>query len=168
MGKILRYGITAIAAVLVILQFIPVDRPASADRSDTDLLSSGEVPDAIATMLKTSCYDCHSMETRYPWYAWVAPMSWLVTKDVREARDEMNLSQWKALTSRKKVKNLENIKEEVTEGHMPLPIYLTIHWDAKLTNEQRKQIADWANSYQDKIINEPDPEEEEEDEDEEN
>jgi hypothetical protein len=167
-GKILRYGAAVIAGIVIIIQFVPFDLPPASARPDNDLLGSGEVPEAIASVLKVSCYDCHSVETRYPWYSHVAPMSWLVAKDVREGREEMNLSEWKSIAARKKVKSLENIKEEVLEGHMPLPVYLTIHWDARLTGEQRKQIADWANSYQDKIINEPDPEEDEEEDDEEN
>ena len=163
----LRYALFALVAGLVVLQFFSADLPAQGPRPATDLIGSSEVPDAIASILQTSCYDCHSVETRYPWYSRVAPVSWLVAKDVREGREEMNLSNWTDLAKRKKIKNLENIKDEVLEGHMPLPIYLVIHWDAKLSDDQRKQIADWADSYQDQILSAPDAEEEdEEDEDE--
>lgn len=148
------------------MQFIPVELPAVEPRPATDLLAAGEVPESIGSLLKTSCYDCHSMESTYPWYSRVAPTSWLVAKDVREAREELNFSKWTELPKRKKIKNLENIKDEVGEGHMPMPIYLVIHWDAKLSDEQRKQIVDWANTYQDKIMSEPEPEEEEDEEEE--
>lgn len=165
----LRYALFAFVAGLVVLQFFAADLPPAEPPPSTDLIASQEVPEAIASILKTSCYDCHSVETRYPWYSHVAPVSWLVAKDVREGRDEMNLSEWTDLAKRKKIKNLENIKDEVLEGHMPMPIYVAIHWDAKLTDEQRKQIADWTDRYQDQILNSPDPEEEEdEEEDEEN
>lgn len=164
----LRYALFAVVAGLVVLQFFGANLPPQEPRPSTDLIGSNEVPDAIASILQTSCYDCHSVETRYPWYSRVAPVSWLVAKDVREGRDEMNLSEWTDLAKRKKIKNLENIKDEVLEGHMPMPIYLVVHWDAKLTDEQRKQIADWADLYQDQILNSPDPEEEEDEEDSEN
>ncbi|MBL7851116.1 MAG: heme-binding domain-containing protein, partial [Cyclobacteriaceae bacterium] len=164
MRTYLRYALFALVAGLVVVQFFPADLPPQEPRPTTDLLGTQEVPEPIVSILKTSCYDCHSVETRYPWYSKVAPVSWLVAKDVREGREEMNLSEWTDLAKRKKIKNLENIKDEVTEGHMPMPIYLVIHWDARLTDEQRKQIADWADSYQDQILNTPDPEEEEEEE----
>lgn len=146
------------------MQLVPVELPAVEPRPATDLLAAGDVPESIASLLKTSCYDCHSVETTFPWYSRVAPSAWLVAKDVREAREELNFSTWTELPKRKKIKNLENIKDEVGEGHMPMPIYLVIHWDAKLSDEQRKQIVDWANTYQDKIMAEPEPEEEEEEE----
>lgn len=166
MAKILRYGLIGIGLLLVAMQFIPVELPAVEPRPATDLLASGEVPESIASLLKTSCYDCHSVETTYPWYSRVAPSAWLVAKDIREAREELNFSKWTELPKRKKIKNLENIKDEVGEGHMPMPIYLVIHWDARLSDEQRKQIVDWANTYQDKIMSEPEPEEEEDEEEE--
>lgn len=165
-GRWLRYLVSGLVILLIIMQFFRGELPESQARPATDLLTTGEVPEQIASMLTTSCYDCHSVETKYPWYSQVAPTSWLVTRDVREAREEMNLSEWSSLPKRKKIKNLENIKDEVGEGHMPLPIYLAIHWDAKLTDEQRKQIVDWASSYQDKILSQPEPEEVEEDDEE--
>lgn len=163
-GRWLRYLISGVVIVLIVIQFFRGELPERQSRPATDLLATGEVPEPIASMLMTSCYDCHSVESKYPWYSQVAPTSWLVARDVREAREEMNLSEWTSLPKRKKIKNLENIKEEVGEGHMPLPIYLTIHWDAKLSAEQRKQIVEWASAYQDKILSQPEPEEEEEDE----
>lgn len=161
---------SGVVIVLIVIQFFRGELPEPQSRPATDLLATGEVPEPIASMLMTSCYDCHSVESKYPWYSQVAPTSWLVARDVREAREEMNLSEWTGLPKRKKIKTLENIKEEVGEGEMPLPIYLTIHWDAKLSAEQRKQIVDWASAYQDKILSQPEPDQdnEEEDEDEEN
>jgi mono/diheme cytochrome c family protein len=165
--KYLRYALFALVAGLIVLQFFSADLPPKEPRPSTDLIATGEVPVPIESILQTSCYDCHSVETNYPWYSGVAPVSWLVAKDVREGRDELNFSDWTTLARRKKVLRLEDIKEVVMDGHMPLPIYVVIHWDAKLSDEQRKQIADWADSYQDQVLSGPDPEEEEQDEEEE-
>lgn len=167
-GNLLRYGLISLGVVLVVLQFVPSGLPSTESPPSSDLLANAAVPETVRALLKTSCYDCHSVETRYPWYSHVAPVSWLVAKDVREGREELNFSDWTTLARRKKVTRLEDIKEMVLEGDMPMPIYLVVHWDAKLTDDQRKQIADWADSYQDQILSTPDPEEEEdEDEDEE-
>lgn len=165
MKKVVRYTLLALGAVLVGIQFVPNELPNRGDRPPTDLVGTGEVPAAIASILTTSCYDCHSVETKYPWYSHVAPSSWLVAKDIAEGRDEMNLSQWGDLTQRKKIKVLENIKDEVLEGHMPLPIYTLIHWDARLTDAQRRQVADWCVQYQDVVLSQPDSEEDDEEED---
>ena len=161
----MRYGLIGGVVILAALQLVPAELPLQSPTPATDLLASGEVPEAIASLLKTSCYDCHSVETHYPWYSHVAPVSWLVAKDVREGREELNFSDWGTLPRRRKVSRLEDISEVVAEGHMPLPVYLVIHWDAKLTDAQREEIVGWANGYQDKVINEPEPEEEEEEED---
>lgn len=162
----LRYALFALVAGIVVLQFFSADLPLQEPRPSTDLIATNEVPEAVASILKTSCYDCHSVETNYPWYSHVAPVSWLVAKDVREGREELSFSDWTNLARRKKVSRLEDIKEVVVEEHMPLPVYLVIHWDAKLSEEQRKEIADWADNYQDQVLNAPDPEEEEEEEEE--
>jgi hypothetical protein len=167
MKRVVRYTLLALGAVLIAIQFVPNDLPLQEDRPPTDLVGTGEVPAAISSILTTSCYDCHSVETKYPWYSHVAPSSWLVAKDITEGRDEMNLSEWGDLTQRKKIKVLENIKDEVLEGHMPLPMYTLIHWDARLSDEQRKQIADWCVQYQDVVLSQPDLEEDEEEEEEE-
>lgn len=164
MRRFIRLGLIGIALILVVLQLVPNELPEPGPAPATDLLGTGQVPETIASLLRTSCYDCHSMETRYPWYSKIAPSSWLLAKDVREAREELNFSDWTALPTRKKIKNLENIKDEVGKGDMPLPAYLFIHWDAKLTDEQRKQLVDWANTFQDQILSEPEPEEDDEDE----
>jgi hypothetical protein len=166
MKTYILYGAFALVAGLIVVQFFSADLPPQEPKPSTDLIGSNEVPEAIASLLKTSCYDCHSVETRYPWYSHVAPISWLVARDVREGRDELNFSDWSDLAKRKKIKSLESIKDEVLEEHMPMPIYLVLHWDAKLTDEQRKQIADWANSYQDQVLSAPDVEEGGEEEDE--
>lgn len=164
---ILRYGFAGSAIILAGLQFVPSELPPSSSRPASDLLGSGVIPDDVASMLKTSCYDCHSVETRYPWYSHVAPVSWLVAKDVREGREELNFSDWSTLSRRKKVSRLEDIKEMVAEGDMPMPIYLALHWDARLTDAQRQRLADWSNALQDQVISEPEPEEEEEEEEDE-
>lgn len=158
MKKTLRYIILTLVVILVALQLVPNELPPVAARPATDLLGNGKVPEVIGSMLKTSCYDCHSMETKYPWYSELAPVSWLVSNDIRVGREELNFSDWTTLAKRKKVKSLENLRDEVLEGHMPMPIYLVLHREARLTDEQRKQIADWADGYQDKIMNEPDQE----------
>ncbi len=86
-------------------------------------------------IVRTTCYDCHSNEPTYPWYASIAPISWLLNKDINEGRRELNFSEQAA----NQIDGRELI-EEVEEGSMPLPIYLTMHPDANLTEAQQQLL----------------------------
>ncbi|RLD69926.1 MAG: cytochrome C, partial [Bacteroidetes bacterium] len=98
------------------------------------------------------CYDCHSNETNYPWYSYVAPVSWLVGKDIREGREELNFSEWESLSKIDKAKHLDNIIDEVSDGDMPMNIYTIIHTDAKLSSEEIEQLANWAEDYAESLF----------------
>ena len=115
--KILKITIWAVLALFVILQFIPNTYPEVVKSNEHDLILTGNVPDEIEQILRTSCYDCHSNETKYPWYAYIAPVSWQVVRDVNQGRSELNFSEWDSLKSRDKIKLLDEIAEEVDEGN---------------------------------------------------
>ncbi len=86
-------------------------------------------------LVKAACYDCHSNETRYPWYATVAPFSWLVDHDINEGRDNLNFS-----TTAKENVDVNDIVNQIQSGEMPKSIYLPIHPEARLTDEQKAQL----------------------------
>jgi hypothetical protein len=94
-------------------------------------------------MLRTACYDCHSSETRWPWYSHIAPMSWLIASDVKDGRKHLNLSDWPNDNPMRAAKRLENMSDEIGSGEMPLKKYTRIHTDARLTESQRKELTDW-------------------------
>lgn len=123
--------------ILIALQFIPVDKTNPPVTADLD------APPDIKSVLKRSCYDCHSNETKWPWYSSVAPVSWLVASDVEEGRSHLNFSEWGNLTRQKIARKKEHIWEEVSEGGMPLSKYIFIHTDAKLSKKDKDLIHDW-------------------------
>ena len=127
-----------LAAVFVAIQLVPVDRSNPAVTGDLG------APPEIDAILRRSCYDCHSHETRWPWYSRVAPVSWLVASDVHEAREEMNFSRWRSLDDREQHHLREEIGEQVERGEMPLPIYLSMHPGARLDDGSRRALLDWA------------------------
>ena len=88
-------------------------------------------PSDVQAILKRACYDCHSNETVWPWYGKVAPASWLVARDVREGRRELNFSAWTA--SDKALRRLAKTPKEIAKGKMPPWFYLAIHRDAALS-----------------------------------
>ena len=130
-------------ALFLIIQFIPSDRPEVILDNPNDFLLNNELPQKMETLLRTSCYDCHSNETIYPWYAYVAPVSFLISRDTRIAREELNFSKWEKLDKIEKVEMLDEMGEEVEEGEMPLKIYPITHPDAKLSESDREEFLLW-------------------------
>ena len=138
MSKTLLRLFLAAMVLVVVIQFVPVDRTNPPVEADFD------GPTEVAAVLKTSCYDCHSNETRWPWYSAVAPASWLVAHDVEEARDRMNFSLWGTYGPQRQEKLAEEIWEEVEEGEMPLRMYLLVHPDARLSESAKRALREWS------------------------
>ena len=136
----------------IVPQFFPVEKPKNSADVSNDLITANEINEHIAKILKTSCYDCHSNQTVYPWYANVAPVSWLVIRDVKEGREELNFSDWEKLDKMDKAKQLDDIAEEVEEEEMPMPIYFIMHSNAKLSKEDRKTLVKWANTFAEELF----------------
>lgn len=135
--KLLRLALVAVV-VIVVIQFIPVERTNPPVEADFD-----GAPD-VAAILRTSCYDCHSNETRWPWYSHVAPTSWLVAHDVEEARQHMNFSRWGTYDASRQATFAEDIWEHVEEGEMPLRTYLIAHPDARLSESAKQTLREWS------------------------
>ena len=129
-----------LVAIIIIIQLIPVDRENPSTNTELAL----KAPPDIMTILEKSCYDCHSNNTNWPFYSYIAPVSWLIASDVKNARKHLNFSEWNNLPAAKKAKSKEEIIEEVSEDEMPLPIYLIMHSAAKLSDEQKMKLKEWA------------------------
>ena len=133
----LRWILIGVAAVLVLIQLVPVDR------SNPPATEKLVMPDNVQQIMQRSCFDCHSNETVWPWYSYVAPVSWLVKHDVEEGREHLNFSEWDKLNQKRKMKRLEEIVEEVEEGKMPMPIYLIMHGDAEVSAAELAVLREW-------------------------
>ena len=114
----------------------------SVDRSNPPVASDFNAPIEVKTILKRSCYDCHSNEVNWPWYSYVAPISWLVAHDIKEGREELNFSEWSKHSGNPEMK--EEIIEEIAEGEMPLPIYLITHPRASVSEQELAVLKQWA------------------------
>lgn len=133
----------ALGFVLVFLlaQFMPIDRSTPAIAPNNDFIVMMQPPSLIADMLKNACYDCHSYESKYPWYSKIAPVSWWVQNHINEAREHLNFSTW--VINNEKGEALEECAEEVSEGEMPLRSYTWGHPEARLSNTERQQLESW-------------------------
>jgi Haem-binding domain len=134
----LRLFLIALAVGFVGIQFVPVRR------TNPPVTAEIQAPIDVQAVLERACYDCHSNETRWPWYSRVAPVSWLVAKDVADGRKKMNFSEWGTYHPDRQESKIEEIWEEVSKDEMPLAIYRPLHPEAKLTDADRALIERWA------------------------
>ena len=146
MKKILRYILLFVLFAFVVIQFIKRPEKISEPVTDNDIIGLLNVDQEIALMLKASCYDCHSNQPRYPWYANVAPLNWWIGDHIEHGRDELNFSLWGTFTARRRDHKLEEMVEMVEDREMPLPNYLPMHKEAKLSDEQIEKLKKWANA----------------------
>ena len=111
-----------------------------------------QFPENIQPILQRACYDCHSNETVWPWYSNITPVSFFLTHHVEDARKELNFSEWENYKPKRKKRKFKEIVEQVKETEMPLPSYLLIHTNAKLSDEEMKTLCSWAEEEEKKII----------------
>lgn len=142
-------------AVLVGIQFIRPTRNIGNADGPQDITHSVQVPDKVLTMLKGSCYDCHSNNTVYPWYTNIQPIGLWLNHHVDEGKDELNFSEFGTYNQKRMAHKLEEIAEQVEEDEMPLPTYTLIHTDVKLTKEQATDLVSWAKSQQQQVLARP-------------
>ena len=138
MKKVLKWIGAGLLLAFLAIQFVPVSR------KNPPVESEIPAPAEVRGILRRACYDCHSNETVWPWYARVAPASWLVAHDVEEGREHMNFSTWNLVPARKQAALPEKIWEEVEEGEMPLWYYLPAHPAARLSAADRSVLRAWS------------------------
>lgn len=152
MSKELKLILLILLAIAVIIQLIPSGMPGNSINKDYNFFSANDVPVEVTHLLKSACYDCHSQEVKFPWYSYIAPVSWQVATDINVGRNHLDLSNWDILTKREKIKMLGEISDEVDMGEMPMRIYKIMHPEANLSIEQRDQLVNWADNLAEKIM----------------
>ena len=129
----LKTTLYLLAGFFLVMQLAPYGR----EHSNPPVVSEPSWPDAESRALaERACYDCHSNETEWPWYSNIAPISWLLTKHVEDGRDEVNCSVWEDCGGC----THGEFKEVLLGGEMPLPSYLILHPEARLTDAERAQL----------------------------
>lgn len=134
-----------IITLLVLIQFIRPEKNQSKDYTN-DISTEISIPQDVQQIIKTSCADCHSNFTVYPWYNNIAPVSWFLANHVNEGKEHLNFSEWTTYNVRQKNHLIKELKEVIKENEMPLTSYTLIHKDAILTEQQNKALLDWLNS----------------------
>lgn len=137
MKRLFLYFVLPVSVLFGLIQLVP------SKQTNPKVAADIKAPVAVKAQLRTSCYDCHSNETKWPWYSKVAPFSWLVVHDVNEGRSELNFSDWGTYNTFKKRYLLKEIKETVEEGTMPVNLYTYAHPKAKLSPATKSLLLKW-------------------------
>ena len=132
-----------LVCLFVIAQFFRIDKTNPPVTASNDLLHISSAPENIKTIMKAACYDCHSNETKYPWYMDIAPISWWTKRHVNNARASLNYSEWIGYTADAKKHKLEESALKVRKKWMPISSYLLAHPEARITEEERETLAAW-------------------------
>ena len=149
--RVLKIAGLILVIVIIGIQFVPVERTNPPVDLNQDLLEHSDLTVEQRELVKAACYDCHSNETVWPWYAYVAPMSFSIEHHVEEGREELNFSEFMPYSDKKKDHKLEEVVEALEEGWMPLNNYVWLHSEADLTSDQRKELAEAFNSLRQKM-----------------
>ena len=139
-------------AVFILLQLIPRDRNESTRDVINDITKVYPVPANVQVILKNSCYDCHSNNTAYPWYAQIQPMRYLMDGHVRRGKNDLNFNEFGTYSARKQRSKLRAIGESLTEGSMPLFSYTFIHRNAILSKEDKALLMNWVKLTNDSLL----------------
>jgi hypothetical protein len=144
--------IIALLAVLVVIQFFRPEKNLSDDNT-YDVSTKYPVPENVASILKVACNDCHANKTEYPWYAEVQPIAWWLSSHVNDGKRHLNFSEFTKSPIARQNHKFEETIEMIKEGEMPLASYtwLGLHSGAKLTDEQRQTLVDWAQTQMDSL-----------------
>lgn len=145
--KPFKIVLITLAVVLIVIQFFhPAKNASTAPQSPNDVAVAYNEPANVHAILSKACNDCHSNNTRYPWYNNIQPVAWWLDHHVQEGKHELNFNEIGSYPLRRQYNKFKEIPEQIKEGEMPLGSYTLIHTDAKLTSQEKATLTDWANS----------------------
>jgi hypothetical protein len=149
-GLLKKMALVAVLC-LFIIQFFQPARNTSPGKSSNDLSVTTEIPDSVKIILKSACYDCHSNNTNYPWYAGVQPIGWLLSNHIREGKAELNFNEFSGYSARRQSSKLVGIANSIRNDIMPLPSYRWMHKEARLSQNQKDRVIHWARRSADSL-----------------
>lgn len=137
--------------VVIAIQFIQPVPNKNGQVLETDITKVVEVPKDIQGILKTSCYDCHSNNTDYPWYSKLQPGGWWMASHIKKGKEELNLSEFGSYSNRRQQSKLKSIINAIDDGTMPISSYTLIHKNAILSDGDKTRLKRWASSIKDSL-----------------
>ncbi len=142
--KILKKILLVLALGLVVIQFIRAEKNATLVPAENNIAQQIPVPSDVDSVLRRSCYNCHSNNTEYPWYSEVQPVGWWLASHIREGKGHLNFDEFADYNLRRQYHKFEEIEEMIETDQMPLPSYLWIHRDDKLSPAEKTAVINWS------------------------
>ncbi|WP_282165097.1 heme-binding domain-containing protein [Cellulophaga baltica] len=149
--KVLKIIAWIVLISFVVIQFFPMDYNQSETVLQTDFMLVNSVPATVEKSLQISCYDCHSNNTKYPWYNKVQPVAWYLEDHIKEGKAELNFNEWDNYSERRKNSKLRSIIKQIENGEMPLDSYTLIHRDAIFSKEEKKAVLNYMKTLKDDL-----------------
>lgn len=150
-SSLIKTGAGFVVLLLIVIQFFDTDKNIAVVPSENAIEKHYRVPDHVQRILKTSCYDCHSNTTAYPWYNNIQPVKWWLADHVNSGKWHFNFDEFYSYSKEKKLKKLDEVAETVREGEMPLTSYTVVHQNAKLNDTQKSEIEQWVKEVKKQI-----------------
>lgn len=147
--KIFKKILLVLLAVLIIIQFIHPKKNKAEGPQPNFIGNSFAIPEDVNVILAKACNDCHSNNTKYPWYTKFQPIHWWLDKHIKEGKKHLNFDEYTHKSLRYQYHKMEETIEMVKEGEMPLNSYTWTHKDARLSEEEKSKLTNWANSIMD-------------------
>ena len=148
--RLLKKISLAIIIPFVAIQFIQPARN-TGQLMRADITKHFSIPASVESILHTSCYDCHSNNTSYPWYANIQPMGWLLAYHINKGKADLNFNEFGSYSKRRRLSKLKSIAGSVKDGSMPIASYTWMHANAKLSAENKASIINWATRTRDSL-----------------
>lgn len=149
--RFVKKALIGLLLIMIAVQFYRPGQNTDASVMPNHISKVVAVPNQVNGILKKACYDCHSNNTRYPWYARIQPLNWLVNQHISEAKAELNFDNFKEYTLRRQLSELRAIENSMEDGTMPMGSYTLIHKDAILSKDEKKLISTWTASSRDSL-----------------
>ena len=137
------YIVSVLLILLIGIQFIRPARNYSGAISENSLGRLYEIPDTVSWVLQKACFDCHSNNTRYPWYSNVQPFGWMLANHIRKGKTDLNFDEFGTYSARKQKNKLKAVVNQIRDDNMPLRSYTWMHKDARLSEEEKQLLINW-------------------------
>ena len=152
--KFLKIAIVVLIIAVGIIQLFPPEKntsSASGKSSGNEITMRDSIPNEIQSILRRSCYDCHSNNTVYPWYANVQPVGWWLNNHIQGGKRHLNFDEFTSYSLRKQYNRFKDIADQIEQNEMPLTSYLLIHRYAVLSADEKAKIINWTTAMQDSM-----------------
>lgn len=149
--KLFKRVFIVLLVAFVGIQFIPTNRNQSNEVLSSDISLTYNVSENIQSILKASCYDCHSNNTDYPWYNKVQPVSWLLESHIKQGKAKLNFSEFGSYSSRIQKNKLKFIASQIENEKMPIASYTLIHRNAKISENEKLLLINWITNLKDSL-----------------